>query len=190
MNKLSLAAGTVILLAASSAGPLAAQPIKFPASFDQLAKKASEVVDVTMDAKMLQLASKFLSGKDADEAQARNLVSGLRGIFVRSFEFDKEGQYADSDIEAIRSQVQGTEWSRLVNVRSHKSGETAEVYLRSTTDKITGLVVIAAEPKELTVVSIDGPIDPSQLNELSGHFGVPKMHVGPGDKKATGGAKK
>jgi len=37
------------------------------------------------------------------------------------------------------------------------------------------LVVLSAEPKELTVVNIDGPIDPEQLSELSGHMGIPSF---------------
>ncbi len=44
--------------------PAAAQEIKLPASWDRLAEKASEVVNVTMDSSMLQLAGKFLSDKD------------------------------------------------------------------------------------------------------------------------------
>lgn len=41
--------------------PLAAQEFKIPPGLDRLAEKASEVVDVTLDSSMLQLASRFLS---------------------------------------------------------------------------------------------------------------------------------
>jgi len=70
-------------------------------------------VDVTLDASMLQLASGFLSKDDPDEAQVKKLVSKLKGVYVRSFEFDKEGQYSMSDVEAIRSQLRGPGWSRM-----------------------------------------------------------------------------
>ena len=92
--------------------PLAAQDIKIPPSLDRLADKASEVVDVTMDSSMLQMASKFLSDKDADEAKAKKLVGGLKGIYVKSFEFDKPGEYDMADVEAIRSQLRAPGWSR------------------------------------------------------------------------------
>ena len=72
--------------------PLGAQEIKLPASLDRLAAKATEVVDVTMDANLLQLASRFLSDKDADDAQVKKLIGGLKGIYVRSFEFEKAGR--------------------------------------------------------------------------------------------------
>ena len=31
------------------------------------------------------------------------------------------------------------------------------------------------DPKQLTIVSIEGSIDPDQLKELGGHFGIPKI---------------
>ncbi len=146
-----------------------------PPGLEKLADKASEVVDVTLDGPLLQLASRFLSNKDPEEARVKQLVSGLKGIYVRSFEFDKEGAYSAADVEAIRSQLKAPGWARMVGVVSRKTGENAEVYFRMEGDKATGLVVLAAEPRELTVVNIIGPIDPEQLSELGGHFGVPKL---------------
>jgi hypothetical protein len=147
--------------------------IKFPANLDRLAERAKESVDVTLDSSMLQLASGFLSN-NPDDRQVKKLVSKLKGIYVRSFEFDKEGQYSMSDVEAIRSQLKAPGWSRIVGVRSAK-GENSEVYLKKTGNAIDGLVVIDAEPKELTLVHIDGPINPEELSELGGHMGIPKL---------------
>jgi hypothetical protein len=157
--------------------PLAAQEIKFPPNLEQLASKAAEVVDVTMDASMLQLASRFLSEKDADQAKVKKLVAGLKGVYVKSFEFDNPGEYSQSDLESIRSQLRAPEWSRVVGVRSRKSSENAEVYMRKEGDKIGGLTIIATEPKELTIVNIVGPIDPEMLSELGGHFGIPSVET-------------
>src|SRR3954453_18350471 len=110
--------------------PVVAQDIKMPPALDRLAAKASEVVDVTMDAQMLQLAARFLSDKDADEAKAKQLVSGLKGIYVKSFEFEKAGEFQESDVESVRSQLRAPEWNRIVGVRSRKSGDNADVYIR------------------------------------------------------------
>jgi hypothetical protein len=44
-------------------------------------------------------------------------------------------------------------------------------------DRIAGLVVIAAEAKELTIVNIVGPIDLDQLSRLGGQFGIPKVDL-------------
>lgn len=164
-------------LACIALAPLAAQDIKIPPSLDRLAAKASDVVDVTMDSNLLQLASRFLSNKDSDDAKVKKLISGLKGIYVRSYEFEKTGEYQESDVEPIRAQLRNPAWSRIVGVRSQKSGENSEVYVKTGNNKIGGLVIVSTEPKELTIVSIQGSIDPDQLNELGGHFGIPKVET-------------
>jgi hypothetical protein len=152
----------------------AADDLKMPVNLDKLAERASESVDVTLDASMLQLASGFLSKSDRDEVQVKKLIAKLKGVYVRSFEFDRAGQYSMSDVEAIRSQLKPPTWSRIVGVKSIK-GENSEIYLKKEGEQIAGLVVLAAEPKELTVVHIDGPISPEELSQLGGHLGVPKF---------------
>lgn len=166
--------------------PLAGQDIKIPPSIEKLADRASEVVDVTLDASLLQLAARFLPNNDPDTANIKRLVSGLKGIYVRSFQFDKPGEYAASDVDAVRAQLRGPNWSRIVGVRKMKSGEHTEVYLRTESGNITGLTVVAAEAKELTIVNINGPIRPEDLQELGGHFGIPKLDGDSGRKSDSG----
>ena len=36
----------------------------------------------------MQMTAKFLSSKDPDEAKVKDLVNGLKGIYVKSFEFE------------------------------------------------------------------------------------------------------
>jgi hypothetical protein len=176
---LSIRRGIRLLLLA--AAPLAAQEIKLPPNFGA---QATETVDVSLDSDMLQLAAKFLSAAKPDEAQAKKIITGLKSIYVKSFEFDKPGQYNPADVETVRAQFRGPGWSRVVGVQSKKDGENAEVFVRLEKDgKIGGLGVVAAEPKELTIVSIVGLIDPDQLAELSGRFGIPKLDL---EKKKSG----
>ena len=160
--------------------------LKMPVNLDRLAARATESVDVTLDASMLQLASGFLSKDDPDQVKVKKLVSKLKGVYVRSFEFDKTGQYSATDVEGIRSQLKSPNWSRIVGVNSNK-GENTEIYMKKDGDQIAGLVVIDAEPKELTVVHIDGPINPEELSELGGHLGIPKMdHSNRGKREKHG----
>jgi len=164
-----------------SLAPLLAQELKLPPN---LGAHASETVDVTLDSNMLQLAAKFLSDAKGDEADARKLISGLKSIVVRSFEFEKAGEYSPTDVEAIRTQLRGPGWARIAGFASRKEGENTEVYVKSENGKVGGLAVIAAEAKELTVVSIVGTIDPEQLGALAGKFGIPKLELE--KKKKTG----
>jgi hypothetical protein len=146
------------------------------ANLDHLAAKASQTVDVSIDQRMIQIAAKLLSNTDPDEAQAKKLVNGLKGIFVKSFEFDTDGQYSTADLESIRSQLRGPLWSRLVNVTSRKEG-TVEVYIMLNGDQVGGLAVLSAHLRELTVVNIIGPVDLDKLVKLEGQFGIPELNI-------------
>lgn len=138
-----------------------------------LAAKASETMDVNLDEKLLALTWKFL-GDDADDKKVRDIVSGLKGIYVKSFSFETEGQYSEADLESIRSQLRGSAWSKIVNIHSKKEG-SVEVYLMQTGGQVGGLAVLASDPKEITVVNIVGPVDLEKLSDLEGSFGVPDL---------------
>lgn len=161
--------------------PLAAQEIKLPANFGA---QANETIDVTLDSNMLQLAAKFLSSSKPDEAEAKKVISGLKAIYVKTFEFDKAGQYNPADVDTVRAQFRGPGWSRMVGVQNKKEGENTEVFMQLGKDgKISGLGVVSAAAKELTIVSIVGTIDPEQLSQLAGKFGIPKIEL---EKKKKG----
>jgi hypothetical protein len=152
---------------------------------DFLAAKASQTVDVNIDERLMQLTARFLSTKDPDEAKVREIVNGLKGIYVKSFEFEHEGDYTPADLESIRSQLRNPAWSRIVNVNSKKDG-SVEVYLMTTGTRVDGLAVLATDPKELTIVNIIGPVDLEKLTQLEGQFGVPELgieHSKPKQKK-------
>ncbi len=145
-----------------------------------LEDKADEVVEVTIDRKTLRLAEKFFGkSTDPDEVKIKELIAGIEGIFVRVFEFEKENGYATSDYENIRSQMQGTGWTKLVGVRSKKKDATkVEVSLMTDdNDNILGVAIIAAEAKQLAVVNIVGTFDPARIRELSGKFKIPDLEL-------------
>jgi Domain of unknown function (DUF4252) len=141
-----------------------------------LAAKASQTVTVDLNEKVLSLAWKFLSDNDPDDKKVKELVSGLKGIYVKSFSFENEGQYSDADLESIRSQLRGSAWTKVVNVFSRKDGNL-DVYLMEIGGKINGLALLAADPKEITVVNIVGPVDLEKLTELEGTFNIPELGI-------------
>ena len=152
------------------------------ASLDHLAAKASQTVDVTVDERLMRMAGNWLKG-DGDEKQIKKLITGLKGIYVKSFEFATDGQYTTADLESIRTQLRGPGWSRMVNVTSKKDG-ILEVYLMFTGDQVSGLAVLHSDVKELTVVNIVGPVDLEKLTELEGQLGVPDLGIEPQKPKA------
>ncbi len=168
----------LVLLAIICSADVNAQEARLDIShFDKLAAKASETVEVTLDEKLLQLAAKFLNSNNPEEAKVKELVSGLKGVYVRVFEFDHPGEYAASDVDALRSQLQSPGWTKIVGVRSKRDGHNVEVHIKYQGNNILGLAIVAAEPKELTFVNIVGPIDLEKLSQLEGQFGIPKLDL-------------
>ena len=166
-----------LMLLPAGASAAGGQDVKIPVNIERLAAKAVETVNVTVDGALLQLAGKFLSSNDPEQKQIKTLIGNLKGIYVRSFEFANEGEYTEADVESIRSQLRGSDWARIVNVTSKKGGDNVDVAYKMDKGKIAGLVVIAAEAKELTIVNIVGPIDLDQLSSLGGQFGIPKVEL-------------
>jgi len=151
--------------------------------WDKLAAKAVEKTDINLDGPMLRMGSSFLSGSGGDAAKLKQVVQGLTGVYVKTFEFDKEGEYSEADVNALRSQLRSPDWSTVVD--SKEKRESSAIFMKTDGKQVQGLVIISAEPKELTVVQIMGSIDPSMLSELGGKMGIPRMEMGPKTKTAT-----
>jgi hypothetical protein len=145
-------------------------------ALDHLASRASETVDVNIDERLIQIAAKIFNDKEPDEAAIKKLVSGLKGIYVKSFEFDKDNEYSSADVDIIKSQLREPMWTRLVNVTSKREGNV-EVYVSLVGPAINGLTVLSAEPRELTVVNIIGPVDLEKLAKLEGNLGIPDLGI-------------
>jgi hypothetical protein len=166
-----------LLLIIASALVVKAQDTRIQlGSLDHLAAKASQTVDVNVDERLMKLAARLFSDKDEDERQVKKLIEGLKGIYVKSFEFETEGQYVAADLEPIRAQLRGAGWTRMVNVISKKEG-SVEVYLQFAGEMVNGLAVLHTDDKELTVVNIVGPVNLDKLAQLEGQMGIPELGI-------------
>ncbi len=163
-----------LLSVITAATAYAQDPAKIDMShLDKFAERADKVIDVTVSEQLLQLAASFLNEKRSpDEGKIKELILGLKGVFVKRFEFEKEGEYTMADVESIRSQLSSPAWSKIANVRSKREGNY-DVSIMSEGSVIKGLAVLAAEAKAFTVVNVVGPIDLAKLSELEGKFGIP-----------------
>lgn len=145
----------------------------FPVTLEkELADRAVKYTEVSLDGKMLEFAGRFLS-EQKDEAEAKEIIQKLNGIYVREYDFDKPGEFSRTDLERIRAQFKGLEWSALVRERSKTGESDSDVYVKLSSGKMQGLFVLDAQPKELDLVYIAGDIDPARLSKLEGHFGIP-----------------
>jgi hypothetical protein len=161
--------GLLPVLAAAQAGKLVIP------DFGDLAKKATESVDITLDGDMLKSATHLMGaagGRNSSDADVSSLVAGLKAITVRSFTFDRPDMYSQKDVDGVLAQVDAPGWKKVVAVRD--KGERVEIHMRQNSED-GGLLIVTEEPKELTIVNIAGKINMDQLRQLQGHLGVPNM---------------
>jgi hypothetical protein len=145
--------------------------------FAGLEKKASQSVDISLDGTMLNLAGRFMSADNPNEAAVKELLTGLRGIYVRSYQFDADHAYSKTDVESVRSQLAAPGWARVVSTHDRKGEQDVDIYMRQSGNQMQGLVIVASQPRELTIVNIVGSIDLEKLRQLEGKFGVPKLDL-------------
>ena len=185
---IALTAWLVPVMSGVLSGGLAAQtgPRLTLSGLEKLQAAASETVDVSLDAGLLALAARFMdAGGDKDEAAVKAMLSGLKGVYVRSFEFGADGAFGPAEVEAIRRQLAAPGWSRMAGVRSKKERADVDVYLWLDGSRIGGLGILAAEPRRFTVVNIVGSIDLDHLRRLEG-LGLPRLDLERKDKEKDG----
>ena len=143
-----------------------------------LETRARDVVEVNIDGKLLDLAKRVtVKVKDDNAKKVAQAISGLKGIYVRVYRFETEGQYSIGDVDDIRSQLSAPGWERVANVRSKKNNQKVDVFTMFTGDVMSGVAVVISESKSIAVVNIIGPIDIEMLVELSGKMSIPKIDI-------------
>ena len=166
---------TTLAIAAMLAAPLMAQttPLPDPPPVEKaIAERASNVTEVTLGKNMLAFAAKIMNGKNDNDAEVRHLIENLDGIYVREYEFDKEGQYSKDEVDQLRKYFETSDWSPVVRERERKSGERTDVMIKLVNGESHGLFILETEPKELTIVLILGPIHMDDLGKLKGIGGL------------------
>ena len=169
---------TFIAAAAAAQGQQAAAGRLRLESLEKLAPKAAEAVNIEIDGLLIKFAGSILSDEDADERAVKELIGGLRGVYVRSYEFKSSGEFADADVAALREQLRAPGWSRVMDVKSRglDFGD-AEVYLATAGGRVEGFALLFIEPRELTVVNIVGSLDLDKIRQLSDNLNLPRIKV-------------
>jgi len=148
-------------------------PMPLPPQLEKdLAARAANVTEVTLNKDMLGFAAKFMDKNDKDQAAVHQLIQGLDGIYVRSYEFDKEGAYSMDEIDKLRQAIETPEWTPIVRDRERKGAEMTDVMVKMVNGETKGMFVLSAEPRELSIVLILGNIRMDQLGELGGLSGL------------------
>src|SRR5262245_13529653 len=136
---------------------------------DRLAARASESVEITMNDVQVQFLRKLVSLSQSDQSKIKGLLSKLKGVYVRGFEFSQDGEYSDADIEVIRAQLRSPGWERIVETRNRDRGAD-EVYFMPRNDEFVGFAAISTEPRKVCVINIVGQMDLDEMALLEKEF--------------------
>lgn len=168
-----------MLLFLAAAIPAGAQDahLRFE-KLNQLESKARDVVEVNIDGKLLDLAKRVMTKvKDPEAKKVGEAISGLRGIYVRVYNFEKENEYDMADIDEIRTQLRSPGWERLANVRSKRNNQKVDIFTMFTGDTMSGVAVVVSESKSVALINVIGAIDIDLLVEMSGKMNIPRINI-------------
>lgn len=147
------------------------------AGADKFSHGAKSSTEVNLDRKMLAMAAKFASSDsdsdDKDDKEGAKLAGKLEFVIVRSYEYEKPGQYNMADVEEFQKRLESGGWSHIVKTR----GATDNTDVCVKTDEngaFSELVVISAEPTELTFVHLKGHMSMDELTRVGSKYGVPQ----------------
>lgn len=152
--------------------------------FEALRAKATETVDVHIGAWPLRIFAAILDEEDPEDAEMKELIGGLRGVHVRSYEFAEDDAYSKADIESVRKQLAEPGWHQLVHVSNRDEHSELDIYVALDDNKPKGLALVASEPRSFTILHIVGTIDLEKLDKLEGHVGVPRINLGEASVRA------
>jgi hypothetical protein len=165
-----------LLLAVLTAIPALSQQTFDFKSIEKLGEHAKSSTNIALEGDTLKMAAGLLG--DENSGFAKNLKS----VHVHSYEFDKEGQYKPADLAAVRAYVKSLNWFKILDVK--EDNEATEMYIQAPrNNQPGGFALIAAEPKEVTVIVISGNISLSDLGKLE-NLGVPNAVLDHSGKKS------
>lgn len=181
ITKLAVVSAFVVFFSSAVAAQPAAERGRVRLdSLDRLFDKTGSSVNVDVDGTLIKLGVAILSDDDPEEKAVKELAMSLRGVYVRRLEFKTGGQYTEGDLADVRAQLRAPEWKKLVDVSGGAGDleiEDAEVYVALDGTRVEGMVVIAAEPRSLTVANVVGAIDLEKLRRLGGTLGIPEIRI-------------
>lgn len=171
-----------VLIVCLILSPLAAQKVDL--KLEQLKSKAAGTSEQNLEGAALEsflsmqlvaLEAAAKAGRDSKEAekattlektveQFRKVAPLLTGVYLRTFEFSKEGVYADADLEPVFKQVRRSGWSHLMGTKDRE--DKIDIFLMSRGDKAIGLFMVVAEPNEIVVINVVGAVPLVEAKEM------------------------
>jgi len=169
--------GAALAALVLAAGLQAANPPAGEIDFGKFSPEgSSEFVEVNINNNLISMVTR-LAGKD--EPEVAEILKGLKSIRVNVIGLnDKNREDMTERIKAVRSQLDGSGWERVVTVL--KDENDVGVYMKLRGDQaVEGVVVTVLDGKKNAVfVNIVGDIQPDKLAVVGERFDIePLKHL-------------
>jgi hypothetical protein len=129
------------------------------AGTEKFAKGAIDVTEINLDPKMM--------GMVPTSSGAGGLAKKMKFMVIHTYTYDKPGRYNMDDVEAYRRKLEDGTWSCSIHVKD-KSG-TTDICSRMAPDhEGSEMVILSAEPKELTFIHMSGNMSVEELQKVGG----------------------
>jgi hypothetical protein len=127
------------------------------AGAEKFAQGAAQVTEVNLDPSTMGMVNH--SGKDAPLSHKMNFM------VVHSYKYDKPGMYNMDDFLAYSKKLTDGTWNCSIHVREKTS--STDICSRTAADHETNeMVILTAEPKELTFIHMSGKMSLNDLNKM------------------------
>ena len=145
-----------------------------------LEKRAKSTVNVTVTPQTIDWALQAMGQRGEDTAEVRQMLKGIDQVLVRVFEFEEPQPWEElaKVVDPILAQLKATGWTPVVSISENgKSGrETVNVSLYAdAAGKPGGLAVLVADPKDMVIVNIAGPVDLAKLSQIMKVLNLPQI---------------
>ncbi len=129
-------------------------------SLDALRARASEVAEANLDGTVI----KRVLENPKLASSLKNVARDLTEVHALSIELGDRGTINLAELDPLRAQLKDSGWTRALS--NQEKAELEELYTLKRGEKVVGIVVLAAEARELAVVNLVGAVDPAQLSAL------------------------
>jgi hypothetical protein len=104
-----------------------------------------------MDESTLKSTTTSLNQKNGDEAIAKKTIEGLKGFYLRAYEFGQKGAYTLEELKPLLDQLKEPNWKPIL--RNKENDEQTEIWMHMRNGEPDGMVLISAESNELVVIN-------------------------------------
>jgi hypothetical protein len=133
------------------------------AGTEKFEQGATDVTNINLDPSKLGLVGGDKSG----------LAQKMNFVVVHSYRYPKPGMYKMEDVEPYRQKLRTGNWNCFVHVTENTTGKSTDICSRpAANNQGNEMVVMNAEPMELTFIHLGGNASLADLEKLGALNGI------------------